>query len=85
MNFRRERRPIWTGIVLMSICLAIYFLSYNINEYMDSTTVTTLASSTSSLNNIFYPSVTVCNMNQIRKVNKSWSSLSHTLHIQKRN
>ena len=65
---RKEKRVFWTGIVLGSYVLAIYFLGSNISDYMDSSTVTTLQSTTSSLNNIFYPSVTVCNTNQIRKV-----------------
>ena len=63
---RRERRPLWAGIVIASIILAVYFLGYNINEYMSSYTTTSLQTTTSSLDNIFYPSVTVCNMNQIR-------------------
>ena len=36
--------------------------------YLDSSTVTTLESSTSSLKNIFYPSVTVCSRSQVRLV-----------------
>ena len=65
---RRERRPLWAGIVITSIILAVYFLNYNILEYMSSFTTTSLQTTTSSLDNIFYPSVTVCNMNQIRPV-----------------
>ena len=65
---RRERRPLWAGIVITSIILAVYFLKYNILEYMSSFTTTSLQTTTSSLDNIFYPSVTVCNMNQIRPV-----------------
>ena len=65
---RREKRPLWTGIVLMSMILAVGFVGYNIYEYMDSFTTTTIQTTTSSLDNVFYPSVTVCNMNQIRQV-----------------
>ena len=68
---RKERRPVWVVVVLMSILGAIGFLMYNIDEYMESFTVTTLQSSTSQLKNIFYPSVTVCHMNQIRNDNES--------------
>ena len=63
---RKERRPVWIVVVLLSILAAVFFLGYNIYEYMQSFTVTTLQSTTSGLNNIFYPSVTLCNMNQIR-------------------
>ena len=67
--YRKERRPVWVVVVLMSILGAMAFLAYNIDEYMQSFTVTTLQSSTSQLKNIFYPSVTVCHMNQIRNDN----------------
>ena len=68
---RKERRPVWVVVVLMSILGAIGFLMYNIDEYMESFTVTTLQSSTSQLKNIFYPSVPICRMNQIRNDNES--------------
>ena len=73
---RRERRPVWVVVVIMSILGAIGFLAYNIDEYMQSFTVTTLQSSTSQLKNIFYPSVTICHMNQIRNDNESVHQLS---------
>ena len=63
---RKERRPVWIVVVLLSILAAVFFLGYNIYEYMQSFTVTTLQSTTSGLNNIFYPSITLCNHNQIR-------------------
>ena len=72
---RRERRPLWAGIVISSIILAVYFLGYNISEYMSSFTTTSLQTTTSSLDNIFYPSVTVCNMNQIRQVFNNISAI----------
>ena len=65
-NSRKERRPLWCVIVLLSILAAAGFLTYNIAEYLDSTTVSTLSSLSSSLHNIYYPSVTICNRNQIR-------------------
>ena len=67
---RRERQPFWAMIILMSISFAVYFVAYNTNEYLQSFTVTNLKSTTSSLDNIYFPSVTVCNMNQIRFVHE---------------
>ena len=51
---------------MISIAAGVFFLVINLIDYMNSTTVTNIQSSTSSLNNIYYPSVTVCNTNQIR-------------------
>ena len=72
-NNRKERRPFWCLIVILSIVAAVGFLSLNIAEYLDSSTVSTLTSLSSSLDNIYYPSVTICNRNQIRfvKTNKN--------------
>ena len=63
---RKENRPCWIVIVLVSIGLGVFFLVTNLIDYLGSTTVTTLETTTSSLENIYYPSITVCNMNQIR-------------------
>ena len=63
---RKERRWFWVPAVLISIAAGVFFLVINLIDYMNSTTVTNIQSSTSSLNNIYYPSVTVCNTNQIR-------------------
>jgi len=43
-----------------------YFLLTNLDDYLGSSTITTLQTATGSLDDIYYPSVTVCNMNQIR-------------------
>ena len=63
---RKECRPWWIVVVLISIGLGAFFLITNLVDYLGSTTVTTLETTTGSLNEIYYPSVTVCNMNQIR-------------------
>ena len=63
---RRERRPVWCGVVTLSILAALFLVTYNLNEFLSSFTVTTLQSSTEDLENIYFPSVTICNRNQIR-------------------
>ena len=55
-------QSIWAG--LLYICMHI-FSCFHLSNYFSFTT-TSIQSTTSSLDNIFYPSVTVCNMNQIR-------------------
>ena len=51
---------------LIHLLCSDWLIGLNTSDYMDSTTVTNLQSSTSSLDKVFYPSVTVCNTNQIR-------------------
>ena len=53
-------------MVLLSILGAIFLVAYNVNEFLSSYTVVTLESSTEDLENIFFPSITICNRNQIR-------------------
>ena len=45
---------------------AISLVAYNLNQFLSSYTVVTLESSTENLENIFFPSITICNRNQIR-------------------
>ena len=66
INSRREKRPIWCGIVILSILGALILVAYNVNQFLNSYTVVTLESSTEDLENIFFPSITICNRNQIR-------------------
>ena len=53
-------------MVILSIFGAIFLVAYNVNQFLSSYTVVTLESSTEDLENIFFPSITICNRNQIR-------------------
>lgn len=64
---RGEKRPIWLVVILSSLAMSAAFLSYNLREYMASTTVTNLSNSQATLeDNVFFPAVTVCSSNQMR-------------------
>ena len=63
---RKEKSIFWVVFLIVSYAFAVWLIGVNTSDYMDSTTVINLQSSTSSLDNVFYPSVTVCNTNQIR-------------------
>ena len=77
---RGERSPLWLGVILLSLTFATYFLVSvvlplhmimmcqvsNTTEYLASSTVTSLDSSTSSLASTLFPSITVCSRAQIR-------------------
>ena len=43
---RRERRAGWCGVILLSILAALLLVTYNLNDFLSSFTVTTLESST---------------------------------------
>ena len=45
----------------------MYFLATAIGEYMKSTTVTSIDTTTASLKDIFFPGVVLCNVNQVSK------------------
>jgi hypothetical protein len=66
-------------IIQASICLSLYFMFINWNEFIDSTTVTSINSTTSSLTDLYFPSVFICNINQVQL--SMFSILNSTLVI----
>ena len=49
------------GSILGSICVSID----NLYQYLDSSTITSLNNSRASINDITFPSLTLCNVNQV--------------------
>ena len=60
------RSAFWTLIVMFSVVAGGFFLSNNTSEFLNATVQTTLDGSV-PLSEVFFPSVVVCNINQIRK------------------
>jgi hypothetical protein len=60
------RSSFWTFIVMASVVSGGFFLHNNTSEFLKSTVQTTLDGSV-PLSEVFFPSVVVCNINQIRK------------------
>jgi hypothetical protein len=60
------RSAFWTLIVMLSVMSGGFFLSNNTSEFLNATVQTTLDGSV-PLTEVFFPSVVVCNINQIRK------------------
>ena len=60
------QRIFWTFILLLSITLSIVCLYQNIFDFKNATVITYIDSMTVPLSEIFFPSVVVCNMNQVR-------------------
>jgi len=60
-------RILWFLLVLSSVCFAWYNVWNLFKEYyFEQTPVITTSTTTGSLNEVYFPSVTVCNLNQIR-------------------
>ena len=57
----------WTMVIMASVLLSGFFLHDNTVAFFRSTVITTLDTHTVPLSEIFFPSVVVCNINQIRK------------------
>ena len=52
-------------VVIGSLVLSIIFTVINIKEYIKSGTVTSINTTTASLNDITFPSLILCNVNQV--------------------
>ena len=68
---RRGWRYIWSVIVLASIGVASLFIYKAAEEFTKSTVVTTIHSTTEPLSEVYFPAVTVCNINQVKLDYKS--------------
>ena len=55
----------WTGIVFIAMGWAATFLYSNTIDFMNSTVVITVDTMTAPLTEVFFPSVVVCNINQV--------------------
>ena len=71
----------WAISQLAFVTIAIYLMTINVIVYMNSTTKTSLESTTSSLDDLAFPGIFLCNYNQMEASfinqltqNESWSS-----------
>ena len=59
------RKGLWFATILATSGVALYFMKQNIDEYRNSDVVTVLNTTTASLSDIYFPTVTICNVNQV--------------------
>ena len=63
------KSPIWKSIWFILLTIAVCISSYNFyiatREYLESATITTISSTMASLTEITFPSVYICNSNQV--------------------
>lgn len=62
---RRFWRYAWTLVVLTSVGVASLFVYKASAEFTKATVVTTIHSTTEPLSEVYFPAVTVCNINQV--------------------
>ncbi len=55
----------WSLVVLASVGVAAFFVFWAAEEFSKATVVTTIHSTTEPLSDVYFPAVTVCNINQV--------------------
>ena len=55
----------WWIVCLASIVLSTLLYIFNVNQYLDSSTITSINSKTAPLDDITFPVLTICNVNQV--------------------
>lgn len=76
-------KALWSLIVLTSIGVASIFIYKATEEFTKATVETTIHSTTVPLTEVFFPAVTVCNINQVRRSGrqqfKLWSKVCNNM------
>ena len=58
-------RGYWVLVVLFSLCLSGNFIYSATNEYLGASVIITVDSVTASLDKVIFPSLVICNQNQV--------------------
>ena len=66
-SFNRVQKLFWAIVLFISICVATLIIYNSILVFRSATVVTTIETMNAPLTDVFFPSVTVCNLNQARK------------------
>ena len=70
------RRLFWIIAVIGSVSGAVFFNLTFLNEFFAATVLVTVKSASASLNNVIFPSIVVCNHNQV-KISGSMFNSTH--------
>ena len=66
-SFNRLQKLFWGVILFISVLCATLLIYNNVLVFKNATVVTTVDTMTAPLDSIYFPSVTVCNLNQARR------------------
>ena len=64
-NLTKCSRVFWAFMILSSIGLAVFFCVGIVTEFLNSNVIITVDSVSASLDNVLFPSIVVCNQNQV--------------------
>ena len=64
---RTKERYVWLLIVIGALCVAAFFLYMAANDFTNSTVVTSIETTTAPLSEVFFPTIIICSINQIRQ------------------
>ena len=72
-------RIFWTLIILLVTVAALGLFVYSLSGYLTSRPMTTINDTTAPLSDLFFPSVTLCNINQVLATIMSKSRMLFTI------
>ena len=70
-NISKISRYFWATVIFASIFIACLFNYYIFWEFIKADVTITVESVTESLNKVLFPSIIICNQNQVRSSKKS--------------
>ena len=62
-------RLYWSAVLIASSIVCVLFINSAFQSYMDSDVVITIESSHAPLSDVYFPAITICNMNQVSTIN----------------
>ena len=62
------KKVIWLFVLLFSFATAISLFMYHLVYYLNANPVTNIESTTASLDDVTFPTMHICNINQLRQV-----------------
>ena len=74
-------RLLWMGMVLSSVIIAFFFVFKQTSEFTKATVVTTVDTTTAPLTDVFFPAVTICNINQVSHFFSLIIARGHNLNL----
>ena len=67
MQPKSKERYVWLLIVIGALGVALFFLYMAVVDFTSSTVVTTIETTTAPLSEVFFPTIILCSINQIRQ------------------
>lgn len=64
-GYSKEQNIMWISLLIVICGLSAYVLVFDVQHFLESTTITSIESTTASLNDVTFPAVRVCNTNQV--------------------